>query len=80
MQLGALDLRINETTGVIMPGNLIGAGLVMHAAPRACALSALLLLGACIPVEPFTPAPRPTAEFPNIAYADWTEFEPEYRL
>ncbi|HEX8568979.1 MAG TPA: polysaccharide biosynthesis/export family protein [Caulobacteraceae bacterium] len=52
----------------------------MSAAPRACALSALLLLGACLPVEPFTPRPRATAEFPNIAYADWTEFEPEYRL
>ena len=30
--------------------------------------------------EPFSPARRPTAEFPNIAYADWTEAEPEYRL
>ncbi|MDP8916767.1 MAG: polysaccharide biosynthesis/export family protein, partial [Pseudomonadota bacterium] len=30
--------------------------------------------------EPFSPARRPTAEFPNIAYADWTEAEPDYRL
>ena len=51
----------------------------MPTAPRACALVAALLLGACT-IEPFTPRPRPTAEFPNIAYADWTEFEPEYRL
>lgn len=30
--------------------------------------------------EPFSPPRNPTAEFPNIAYADWTEAEPEYRL
>ena len=51
----------------------------MPAAPRAALLS-LLLLTACAGIEPFTPRPRATAEFPNIAYADWTEFEPEYRL
>ena len=51
----------------------------MQLAPRACALSVLLLLGACA-VEPFTPRPRPTAEFADISYADWTEFEPEYRI
>jgi polysaccharide export outer membrane protein len=51
----------------------------MLTAPRACALSAVLLLGACA-VEPFTPRPRPTAEFADIAYADWSEFEPEYRI
>ena len=51
-------------------------------AARSSALLACLLLGACaVPrFEPFTPRARPTAEFPNIAYADWTEFEPEYRL
>ncbi|MBU4434714.1 MAG: polysaccharide export protein [Alphaproteobacteria bacterium] len=30
--------------------------------------------------EPLTPAPRPTANFPNIGYADWTEQEPSYRF
>jgi len=48
-------------------------------ATRATAMFASLLLGACA-MEPFAGSPRPTAEFPNIAYADWTEFEPEYRL
>ena len=41
---------------------------------------ACLLLAGCTGVEPFTPGPRPTAGFPDIAYADWTEAEPEYRL
>jgi polysaccharide export outer membrane protein len=47
------------------------------------ALLALALSG-CANVspgfEPFSPPRQPTAEFPNIAYADWTEAEPEYRL
>ncbi|WP_425998836.1 polysaccharide biosynthesis/export family protein [Caulobacter sp. DWR1-3-2b1] len=30
--------------------------------------------------EPLTPAPRPSANFPNIGYADWTEQEPSYRF
>jgi polysaccharide export outer membrane protein len=30
--------------------------------------------------EPFTPAPRPTAQFPNIGYATWSEDEPDYRF
>jgi polysaccharide export outer membrane protein len=51
-------------------------------AVRAPALLACLLLSACAApgMEPFTPKPQATAEFPDLAYADWTEFEPEYRL
>lgn len=30
--------------------------------------------------EPITPAPRPTASFSNIGYADWSEQEPDYRF
>ena len=30
--------------------------------------------------EPLTPAPRPTASFPNIGYADWSDAEPDYRF
>jgi protein involved in polysaccharide export with SLBB domain len=30
--------------------------------------------------EPFSPKPRPTADFPNIGYAAWTDEEPPYRL
>lgn len=30
--------------------------------------------------EPITPAPRPTATFSNIGYADWSEQEPDYRF
>ena len=50
---------------------------------RAPAIALCLALGACVggaSLEPFTPRPRPTAEFANIPYADWTEMEPEYRL
>ena len=50
---------------------------------RAPAIAICLALGACVggaSLEPFTPRPRPTAEFANIPYADWTEMEPEYRL
>jgi len=43
-----------------------------------------LLAGACTgpgpSFEPFSPRPQPTAEFQDIAYADWTEAEPEYRF
>jgi len=47
---------------------------------------AIMLLGSGITAcghvdgEPLTPAPRPTANFPNIGYADWTEQEPSYRF
>lgn len=49
------------------------------------ALALLLLAGgvtACghVDGEPMTPAPHPSANFPNIGYADWTEEEPSYRF
>ena len=39
-------------------------------------------LAACghIDAEPITPGPRPTARFPNIGYADWSDDEPSYRF
>lgn len=41
-----------------------------------------LLVSACASsgAEPFSPKPRPTADFPNIGYAAWTDEEPPYRL
>lgn len=30
--------------------------------------------------EPFSPAPKPTASFPNIGYATWSDDEPDYRF
>ena len=54
--------------------------------PRAPLASAVLLialgLGGCAggAVEPFSPVARPTAAFPNIGYATWTDEEPPYRL
>lgn len=47
------------------------------------AVLALLCSACTLPspaFEPFSPQPQPTAEFPDIAYADWTEAEPEYRF
>lgn len=49
------------------------------------ALAVALLAGglsACghIDAEPITPGPRPSANFSNIGYADWTEDEPSYRF
>ena len=49
------------------------------------ALVAVLLAGgvsACghIDAEPITPGPRPSANFSNIGYADWSEEEPSYRF
>lgn len=49
------------------------------------ALAVILLasgLTACghIDAEPITPGPRPTAQFANIGYADWSEQEPSYRF
>lgn len=49
------------------------------------ALAVVLMAGgvtACghLDAEPITPAPRPTATFSNIGYADWSEQEPDYRF
>jgi polysaccharide export outer membrane protein len=46
------------------------------------ALSAALALSGCLgpSTEPFTPAPKPTAGFPNIGYATWSDDEPDYRF
>ncbi|ACL95979.1 polysaccharide export protein [Caulobacter vibrioides] len=49
------------------------------------ALAVVLMAGgttACghLDAEPITPAPRPTATFSNIGYADWSEAEPDYRF
>jgi polysaccharide export outer membrane protein len=30
--------------------------------------------------EPFSPSPKPTAGFPNIGYATWSDDEPSYRF
>jgi len=48
-------------------------------------LAVVLMAGgisACghIDAEPITPAPRPSANFSNIGYADWSEDEPSYRF
>jgi len=51
--------------------------------PTALALTLLATgLSACghVDQEPLTPAPRQTAQFPNIGYADWSEAEPAYRF
>ena len=42
--------------------------------------SLIVGLSACAASENFAPAPKPTAEFPNIPYAAWTNDEPDYRL
>ncbi|WP_454760662.1 polysaccharide biosynthesis/export family protein [Caulobacter segnis] len=49
------------------------------------ALAVILVAGgvsACghIDAEPITPGPRPSANFSNIGYADWSEEEPSYRF
>jgi polysaccharide export outer membrane protein len=49
------------------------------------ALAVVLVAGgvsACghIDAEPITPGPRPTANFSNIGYADWSDDEPSYRF
>jgi polysaccharide export outer membrane protein len=49
------------------------------------ALAVVLMAGgttACghLDAEPITPAPRPTATFSNIGYADWSDQEPDYRF
>jgi protein involved in polysaccharide export with SLBB domain len=51
---------------------------------KALALVLGLMLSACVSKaerpDLFTPAPRPTAGFPNIGYATWSDAEPPYRL
>jgi len=51
---------------------------------RFVSLSLALGLSACASdgarQESFAPAPHPTAQFPNIGYANWTNAEPPYRL
>jgi protein involved in polysaccharide export with SLBB domain len=51
-------------------------------AVRAAVISLALGASACSSGEPdmFTPAPQPSASFPNIGYANWTNAEPPYRL
>ena len=46
------------------------------------ALGGALALSGCMgpSTEPFTPAPKPTAGFPNIGYATWSDDEPDYRF
>lgn len=51
---------------------------------RAIALGLVLTAAGCAVEhgrpDVFAPSPHPTAEFPNIAYASWTNAEPPYRL
>ncbi|HLK23729.1 MAG TPA: polysaccharide biosynthesis/export family protein [Caulobacteraceae bacterium] len=51
-------------------------------ARRALVVSLAFSAGACASGGPdlFTPAPRPSADFPDIRYANWTDAEPPYRL
>jgi protein involved in polysaccharide export with SLBB domain len=51
-------------------------------ARRAFVLGLALSVSACASGGPdvFTPAPRPSADFPDIRYANWTNEEPPYRL
>ena len=41
---------------------------------------ALLASGCSSSIEPFSPGASPTAAFPNIGYATWSDAEPPYRL
>lgn len=60
------------------------SALLRSAVTAALALGPALALSGCTTpspsFEPFSPKPRPTAEFADIAYADWTDAEPEYRF
>src|SRR5208283_3974378 len=51
-------------------------------ARRAFVLGLALSVGGCATGGPavFTPSPRPSADFPDIRYANWTDAEPPYRL
>lgn len=54
----------------------------LSAAARCAAVALALGASACTTGGPemFTPAPRPSADFPDIHYATWTNAEPPYRL
>jgi protein involved in polysaccharide export with SLBB domain len=54
----------------------------LRLAASSVALSAYVLMAGCAGSggEPFSPRPRPTADFPNISYATWTDAEPPYRF
>ena len=48
----------------------------------ALTLGGALSASGCMGVsnEPFTPNPKPTASFPSIGYATWSDDEPDYRF
>jgi polysaccharide export outer membrane protein len=54
----------------------------LSAAARCAAVALALGASACTTGGPemFTPDPKPSADFPNIRYATWTNAEPPYRL
>ena len=55
----------------------------LRLAARSVLIAAAFGLGGCASAaggEPFSPKPVPTAEFPNIGYATWTDDEPSYRF
>src|SRR5579872_5636173 len=57
--------------------------MVDYRVVRAALAGLLLALAACASRErsdAFTPAPQPSARFPNIGYATWSDEEPPYRL
>src|SRR5687768_11962108 len=54
---------------------------LLRPAARALMLaSALALCGCATDMEPFSPKPTQSADFPNIGYATWTDDEPQYRF
>jgi polysaccharide export outer membrane protein len=55
----------------------------LRLAARSALMAAAFGLASCASAsggEPFSPRPQPTAEFPNIGYATWTDEEPSYRF
>lgn len=78
-------LRITYASRLGFPLEVTVLEAAMSRSPRALAPALLaLMLSGCGSVspgfEPFSPPRRPTAEFAPIAYADWTEAEPDYRF
>jgi polysaccharide export outer membrane protein len=60
---------------MLRPSSLRSFGVILTAS------GALALCGCIGPsTEPFSPAPKPTANFPNIGYATWSDDEPDYRF